>query len=128
FIPEISANLGGQYFVRLGDSMELVFGLDLAYSDEYFVSPTLDENLQQDSYYKLNGRIALSSQDGNWEVAVLLENLTDEEILTFGNQAPVSTTISGAFNAAVDAPGVATAYYGFYEAPFNATLHARYNF
>lgn len=119
FTPEITANVGAQYFVPIGDYMEVVFGLDLAYSDEYFVAATLDPNLEQDSYFKLNGRIALSSQEGNWEVALLLENLTDEEILTFGNRAPLSTTLTG---------GTATAYYAFYEAPRNVTLHARYNF
>ena len=99
--------------------MELVLGLDLALSDDYFVSPSLDPNLEQDAYFKLNGRIALSSQEGDWEVALLLENITDEEILTFGNRAPLSTTLTG---------DTATAYYAFYEAPANATLHLRYNF
>ncbi len=128
FTPEWTANVGGQYFIPVGGSMELTLGLDLIYSDDYFVSPTLDPNLTQDSFTKLNGRIALASNDGAWSVAVLLENITDEEVLTFGNQAPVSTTLSGAFNAAIGAPGVATAYYGFYNAPFNVALQARYNF
>ncbi|MBT3409256.1 MAG: TonB-dependent receptor [Halieaceae bacterium] len=128
FTPELTANLGGQYFFDIGGSMELTVGLDLIYSDEYFVSPTLDPNLEQDSYTKLNGRIALADNDGRWQVAVLFENITDEEILTFGNQAPTSTTLSDAFNNAIGAPGVATAYYGFYTAPYNVALQARYNF
>jgi len=128
FTPELTANLGGQYFFDIGGSMELTVGLDLIYSDEYFVSPTLDPNLEQDSYTKLNGRIALADNEGRWQVAVLFENITDEEILTFGNQAPTSTTLSGAFNNAIGAPGVATAYYGFYTAPYNVALQARYNF
>jgi iron complex outermembrane receptor protein len=61
-------------------------------------------------------------------VALLADNITDEEILTFGNQAPVSTTLSSTFNTAVGAPGVATAYYAFYEAPSNVSLQFRYNF
>ncbi|MFT6956945.1 MAG: iron complex outermembrane receptor protein [Halieaceae bacterium] len=128
FAPELTFNLSADYFLPVGDSMELAFGLDLSYSDDYFVSPTLDPNLEQDAYTKLGGRIALLSLDGAWQVSILLENITDEEILTFGNQAPTSTTLSGAFNAQVGAPGVATAYYGFYEAPFNVALQARYNF
>ncbi len=128
FTPEITANIGGTYTMPIGNTMELSIGLDLAYSDDYFVSPTLDPNLLQDSYTKLNGRIGLDSVDGDWNVAVVLENITDEEILTFGNQAPVSTTLSGAFNNAIGATGVATAYYGFYESPFNVALQARYNF
>jgi outer membrane receptor protein involved in Fe transport len=128
FTPEFTGNLGAQYYFDIGSTMELTMGLDLIYSDEYFVSPTLDPNLEQESYTKLNGRIALTDNDGSWQVAVLFENITDEEILTFGNQAPVSTTLSGAFNNAVGAPGVATAYYGFYNAPYNVALQARYNF
>ncbi len=128
FTPEFTANIGGQYFISVGQSMELTLGLDLIYSDEYFVSPTLDPNLEQDAYTKLNGRISLASDDGAWQVSILLENMTDEEILTFGNQAPVSTTLSGSFNQATGASGVATAYYGFYGAPFNVALQARYNF
>jgi iron complex outermembrane receptor protein len=128
FTPELTANLGGQYFFDIGSSMELTLGLDLIYSDDYFVSPTLDPNLEQDSYTKLNGRIALTDNEGRWQVAVLFENITDEEVLTFGNQAPTSTTLSRAFNNAIGAPGVATAYYGFYNAPYNVALQARYNF
>ena len=128
FAPELTANLGGQYFIPIGSSMEMTLGLDLIYSDDYFVSPTLDPNLTQDSFTKLNGRIALGSDEGKWQVALLLENITDEEVLNFGNQAPLSTTISGAYNGAVGAPGIATAYYGFYTAPFNVALQARYNF
>lgn len=128
FTPEWTANLGGQYFIPIGNSMELTLGADLIYSDDYFVSPTLDPNLLQDEYVKLNARIALADTEGSWQVAVLFENITDEEVLTFGNQAPVSTTLSGAFNSAIGAPGVATAYYGFYTAPYNVALQARYNF
>ncbi|MFK8019873.1 MAG: TonB-dependent receptor [Pseudomonadales bacterium] len=128
FTPEITANIGATYIVAIGDTMELSFGVDLAYSDEYFVSPTLDPNLVQESYTKVNARIGLDAMDGSWSVAVMGENLSDESILTFGNQAPVSTTLSGAFNNAIGATGVATAYYGFYEAPMNVSLQARYNF
>ncbi len=128
FTPEWTANVGGQYFIPVGGSMEVTLGLDLIYSDAYFVSPALDPNLEQDAYAKLNGRIALTDNEGRWHVAVLFENITDEEILTFGNQAPVSTTLSSTFNGAIGAPGVATAYYGFYNAPYNVALQARYNF
>ncbi len=128
FTPELTMNFGGEYFMPIGDSMELSIGVDVSYSDEYFVSPTLDPNLEQDSYTKMNARIALSSVDGDWSVALIADNITDEEILTFGNQAPVSTTLSSTFNSAIGAPGVATAYYGFFEAPQNVALQLRYNF
>ncbi len=93
FTPEITANIGATYVVPIGSTMELSFGVDVAYSDDYFVSPTLDPNLTQEAYTKVNGRIGLDSVDGKWSVGVNLENITDESILTFGNQAPVSTTL-----------------------------------
>lgn len=128
FTPEITANIGGEYFFDVGSNMEGTVGMDLIYSDNYFVSPTLDPNLEQDSYVKLNARIGLASNEGVWNVSLLLENITDEEVLTFGNQAPVSTTLSSTYNGSIGAPGVATAYYGFFGAPFNVALQARYNF
>ncbi len=128
FTPEFTANIGGEYYFDVGSDMEGTVGLDLIYSDDYFVSPTLDPNLVQDEYVKINARIGLASNTGDWNVSLLLENITDEEVLTFGNQAPVSTTLSSTYNAEIGAPGVATAYYGFYGAPFNVALQARYNF
>lgn len=128
FTPEITANIGGEYYFDVGSQMEGTVGVDLIYSDDYFVSPTLDPNLEQGSYVKLNARIGLASNEGTWNVSLLLENITDEEVLTFGNQAPVSTTLSNTYNNAIGADGVATAYYGFFGAPFNVALQARYNF
>lgn len=119
FTPEVTANVGATYFIAIGSSMEMSLGVDLAYSDEYSVSPTLDPNLTQDAYTKVNARIALASVEGTWSVALAGENLTDEEILTFGNSAPLATTLTG---------GVSNAYYGFYESPMNVSLQARYNF
>ncbi|KZX60695.1 hypothetical protein A3709_01125 [Halioglobus sp. HI00S01] len=119
YAPELTANLGGAYDIEITNNIGLTFGLDLAYSDDYFVSPTLDPNLKQDSFVKLNGRIVVEDLDGTWSLALIAENLTDEEIMTFGNQAPLSTTLTG---------GASTAYYAFYEAPSNVAVKFRYNF
>jgi outer membrane receptor protein involved in Fe transport len=119
FAPELTANIGAAYDVAVTDDMGITFGVDLSYSDEYFASPTLDPNLEQDSFVKVNARVELASSENVWSVALLGENLTDEEIKTFGNQAPLSTTLTG---------GSATAYYSFYEAPRNVALKVRYNF
>jgi outer membrane receptor protein involved in Fe transport len=119
FAPELTANLGAAYMIEVSDDIGLTLGLDMSYSDEYFISPTLDPNLQQDSYVKFNGRVALESAENIWSVALLVENITDEEISTFGNEAPLAGT-------ATDGGG--TAYYSFYEAPRNVALKVRYNF
>ena len=54
--------------------------LDLLYEDE--LNEKLDPNYQ-DSYVKVNARLALASTDETWSVALIGKNLTDET--TFGN-------------------------------------------
>jgi outer membrane receptor protein involved in Fe transport len=119
FAPELTANIGAAYMFEVSDDIDLTFGLDMSYSDEYFVSPTLDPNLEQDSYVKFNGRVAVESAENIWSVALLVENITDEDIATFGNEAPLAGTATA---------GGGSAYYNFYEAPRNVALKVRYNF
>ncbi|MFT6311425.1 MAG: outer membrane receptor protein involved in Fe transport [Porticoccus sp.] len=131
FAPELTANLGADYSLDISDDVGVIFGLNLAYSDDYFTSPTLDPNLVQDSYVKVNARIQLESLDGIWSVALLAENLTDEGISTFGNEAPLASAASRAAptpTGGFESPRTATAYYSFYEAPRNVALKVRYNF
>lgn len=126
FTPEYSANISANYLWPITDSMELSFTFDVIYSDEYLASPTLDPNLVQDSYVQINARIALNMLYGDLSVALVGKNLTDEEILTFGNQLPVSTTVA---RNSPNGNGVeSTAYYGFYDRPANVALQVRYEF
>jgi|TARA_B110000902_G_scaffold247149_1_gene302925 outer membrane receptor protein involved in Fe transport len=119
FAPEVTANLGAAYNVDVSDDVEMVFGIDLSYSDDYFASPTLDPNLEQDAYVRVNARVELASIDNIWSVSLLGENLTDEVITTFGNEAPLAGSLTG---------GQGAAYYAFFEAPRNVALRLRYNF
>jgi iron complex outermembrane receptor protein len=141
--PELTANIGADYSLDISDDIGVVFGINLSYTDDYFTSPTLDPNLVQDSYVKVNARIQLASVDG-WSIALIGENLTDEGISTFGNEAPLASATSRAAATPLDgpvdpdsvfpvAPGfesprTSTAYYSFYEAPRNVALKVRYNF
>ena len=45
-----------------------------------------DQNYQ-DSYYNINARMALASDDRKWVIALIGKNLTDE--ITYGNGAGV---------------------------------------
>jgi outer membrane receptor protein involved in Fe transport len=124
FAPELTANLGAAYYVDISDDVDLTLGVDLAYSDDYFASPTLDSNLEQDAYVKVNARVALESSDAIWSVALIGENLTDEEITTFGGNTPLASTLISTFTGG----GAGNAYYAFYEAPRNVAVKVRYNF
>lgn len=119
FTPELSANVSFNYNMPMGDTSALDFTLDVIYSDEYFASPTLDPALVQDAYVQVNARIALELMDSDLIFALVGKNLTDEEIVTFGNQAPLSTTLT---------QGSGTAYYAFYERPASVALQMNYKF
>lgn len=82
FAPEWAATFITNFFYPVGESMEFRAALDIIYSDQFYLEQSLDPNLVQDSFTKVNGRIALASIEDTWEVAVIGKNLTDE--LTFG--------------------------------------------
>lgn len=119
FTPEYSGNVSINYNMPMGHTSALDFTLDVIYSDEYFASPTLDPNLTQDSYVQINARVAVELMDGDLIFALIGKNLTDEQIVNFGNQAPLSTTLTG---------GTGTAYYAFYERPQSVALQMNYKF
>lgn len=119
FVPEFQGNVGWDYTVDLPRSLGLVSTLDVIYSDKYLTTPSLDKNLEQDAYFKINARIALSAEDKAWELALIGRNLTDESIITYANGMPVATTITA---------GAGSAYYAFYDQPRSVALQATLRF
>lgn len=129
FAPKFQGTVSADYAQPIGDNMEWRLTGDVIFSDSYYVSPTLDPNLEQDAYAKLNLRLALGSQDGMWEVALVGKNLTDEVVSTFGNQLPVSTTFTRSVNGQVlGDPRPSTAYYSFYDRPRSIALQGTMRF
>lgn len=94
FAPEWSANIGLNHTTMIGDNLELQSNLNLNYIDEQYLAQDLDEQTLEDSHATVNARIALGNIDGNWELALVGKNLTDEEIRTYANDVPV---MDGAF-------------------------------
>ncbi|WP_051229861.1 TonB-dependent receptor [Haliea salexigens] len=114
FTPEFSGTLGVDFVQPVFGNLELRSTLDVIYSDDYYAAPDLDPNALQDSYVKLNARFALGRADGTWEVALVGKNLTDEEIITFANDVPLT--------------GPVTSYFAFVERPRTVAVQATYNF
>ncbi|MEC8428668.1 MAG: TonB-dependent receptor, partial [Pseudomonadota bacterium] len=103
----------------VGDWATMHWGLKLDYSDEYYASSTLDPNTKQDSYTKVGARIALASNEGDWQVSLVGNNLTDERIMTQATALPLSETLTA---------DTGVAYYGIFERPRSASLEFTYNF
>lgn len=95
-IPEYSGVLGVAYDHQFDSGWDINGVLDLLFSDDYLLTPNLDPRLMQDSYLMLNGRLALSTPNRNWEFALVGKNLTDEEIMNFGNDVPLAGASFGA--------------------------------
>ncbi len=115
YVADYSGNLMLAYERPLGDSLMLRANIDVIFTDDYHPSPNLDDRIKQDAYQTFNGRLALSSIDGEWEVALLGKNLSDELVILYGVDAPTAKTITGA-----------TTHHGLVNNPRTLALQASY--
>ncbi|MFK7977565.1 MAG: TonB-dependent receptor, partial [Halioglobus sp.] len=82
--PELSGTFITNVIFPISDSVLFRGSVDVQYEDE--VNDRADQNYQGD-YYKVNARLGVGSDDGQWAVALIGKNLTDE--ITYGNGAGV---------------------------------------
>jgi iron complex outermembrane receptor protein len=119
YTPELQANIGASWNGDIAEGMVLNASLDLSYMDDYLYAANLDPRSKQDAYTMVNARIALSNSQGDWEVALIGRNLSDETVINFGGNTPLGGTLTG---------GAGNSYYAFVNRPLNVALQAKYNF
>ncbi|MGH8136007.1 MAG: TonB-dependent receptor, partial [Steroidobacteraceae bacterium] len=90
FVAPWVGTLAANYTRPIGSSLMFHLGMDLYYTDEYFVAPTLDPNQKQESYYKVNGRMGIGDADGSWDISLVGKNLFNEEVRPYGNDTPLA--------------------------------------
>ena len=95
-VSDFQGNLAVDIRAPVGGSLEAHAMFDLFYTDDYDASATFDPGLVQDSYTMLNARLALGSQTGRWQIALLAKNLSDEKVLSFGGDTPLAGSTFGA--------------------------------
>jgi len=83
FAPEWSGTTSLEYrralaAERLGLPLTIRARVDLMATDEFYTTVNGAPGSKQESYAKLDARLALGSADGRWEVALVGRNLTDE--------------------------------------------------
>jgi outer membrane receptor protein involved in Fe transport len=98
FVAPWVISAGADYRRPIGNSLMFRVGLDVYYTDQYFVAPTLDPKQMQQAYYKVNGRIGIGSQSNSWDVAIIGKNMLDEDVLPYGNVTPLASSF-GAFSS-----------------------------
>jgi hypothetical protein len=124
YAPEWTAALSGTYTAHVGSSTDLSFTLDANFRDEYFLSADLDPATLQDSYWKLNARIALTDISGRWQIALIGKNLTDSDTASASTAVPFGSSNTPAWNI----PDFEGSYYATMDRPRSYALQLSYNF
>ena len=117
FVPDLAGSVALDWLVMLGSKLQLATTLETVYSDAYYPQATLDPATRQEAYAKYNARIALSSQEGNWEVALLGRNLSDEVVTGYAADIPLAARTFGA-----------ASYGSFVAPPRSVAVQARVKF
>ncbi len=114
YTPEWTASTSLDYVFGLTAAMDLRATLDLLYTDDHFVDVTLNPDVAQDAYTKVNARLALEAD--SWTLSLVGKNLTDEDISSFVTDTALSGTLG------------APSYTGYLERPRTIAVQAQYRF
>ena len=85
-VPEHVVTASGTYLYPVSDNLEALFHLNARYNSETALSVTSAGLTDNDAYAIFGARVGIQSRDGQWELSVFGENITDEyyNILAFG--------------------------------------------
>jgi len=92
--PQLASDVQGtvrfNHYYPVSTDLALNTSLNVFYTSAYNASASDDPLLEQGGYARVDVRVALGQQDGDWEVAVLAENITNQETLLFGGDSPLA--------------------------------------
>lgn len=76
--PKWSGNFAVDWTIPLSDSLELFLSGNAAYNDGYITDEATLNDYVQPSFWTLDTNVAIGHPDGDWRLAVVATNLTDE--------------------------------------------------
>jgi len=118
YVASYSGALSLQYENNINDKYLFKGSVDMNFTDNYNPAQNLDPALEQDSYAVFNLRLALLDDiNEKWEVALIGRNITDEKIISYANDVPLSTSLFGTQTS-----------YGFVQRTKSWALQTKYNF
>lgn len=88
--PEFTVTSLIRYQQTVNDDIDAVFLLDAKWTDEKFLESSNSLVSIQESYTLLGARVALLSEQDNWEIALWGKNLSNTEYLTYVNDVGAS--------------------------------------
>jgi outer membrane receptor protein involved in Fe transport len=95
FAPKWSGSAAIDYNQPVGEGLKLTANVNVDFSSRYRAGNVLDPITEQAPYAKLGARLGLGAIDGQWEIALVGRNLTNERIVLTAGQLPLSTTLTG---------------------------------
>ncbi len=117
YTPKFTSTLGFDYFAPVSFLGFEYFRANLGFyhASEQNVHPNLDPLYDIDAYTKVDARIALEAE--NWSIAIFGRNLTDEKIITYAGNVPLSGSSFGT-----------NTFYGFVDRPATVGVQIQYDF
>ena len=88
FAPELSGTLRLSYSVPVLQRYRFGAGMDVIYSDSYYVTLDDDPDFTPDAGARINVRVDFAEPELGWKLAFLVKNLTDEDDFTAGINWP----------------------------------------
>lgn len=115
YTPEQNVSISFDYARTMDNGWDVISTLNFNYVDDQNVHENLDPAFRIDSFTKVNARVGVMND--NWSVMLIGKNLTDEEVLTYVGNAPLSGSTFGT-----------NTYYGFVDRPRQVALELGYRF
>jgi iron complex outermembrane receptor protein len=119
FAPKWSGSAAIDFNQPVGGNMKFTANVNVDYSSRYRAGNVLDPITEQAPYAKLGARIGLGADDGQWEVALVGRNLTNQRIVLTAGQLPLSTTLTS---------GTGVAYTGIFDRTRNIAVQVQGKF
>lgn len=115
YTPELTGNLSLNHVYPLSNNLDLRSAFDVNYVDEQNTHVNLDPMWEVDSLTRMNFRMGLYAD--SWDVAVLVQNLSDEQQFTYVGNTPLSGSSFGT-----------NTFYSFMSTPRTTYLQATWHF
>jgi iron complex outermembrane recepter protein len=113
YTPENNLSLFFDYTYMLNSDIELFANLNLNYTGSQNIHDNLDPQYVIDS--RTNVNLRFGAQNDNWRVSIIGKNLSNEDVLTYAGNAPISNSLFGT-----------NTFYGFVGRPRQIALEIAY--
>jgi outer membrane receptor protein involved in Fe transport len=90
YVADWSGTLSADYIHVLVGGLVVHGLLSAVFTDDHLRTPTLDPAQVQDAYMKFNAKLSIGAENEQWAVAIIGRNLTDETVVPYSLDTPLS--------------------------------------